>query len=107
MVVEGGMGTVTQELQRAAIAAGVRIHTGKKVRRIETSSQNGAVTALELETGDIHPAQVVVVNADPFRMQRLVGSSKFSPEFNSRLQEMHRPGNTMKVGAISLSSHVR
>lgn len=46
MVVEGGMGVVTQQLATMAMAAGARIHTASPVRRIEVESGGGAATGL-------------------------------------------------------------
>lgn len=53
----------------------------------------GVVTA----QGREHRAKVVLVNADPFRLQQLAGEAAFPPDFNSRLDSMRRDGTTMKV----------
>src|SRR5260370_3644220 len=64
MIVQGGMGTVTQRLAAAARAAGARIETGRGVARLEA----GRVT---LRDGGEVKARAIVVNADPFRMLQI------------------------------------
>src|SRR5581483_5506515 len=71
MIVKGGMGTVTQALARAALAAGARIETGRKVEAILHSG--GVTEGLALAGGEEVRAKVVVVNADPFRMREMIG----------------------------------
>ena len=95
MVVQGGMGRLSQELARLAIEAGVRIRTRARVSRIATRA--GRVTGVELDDGTEMAATLVLSNADPFRMRSLVGTAAFPAEFNDRLDAMRRPGTTMKV----------
>lgn len=56
----GGIGTVPAALARAAAAAGVEIRLGVRVRAIRCES--GRVRAVELESGEEHPADAVVSN---------------------------------------------
>ena len=95
MIVKGGMGQVTTELARVAREAGARIETGAAVRRISTSS--GRATGVVLEDGREIDAQVVVSNADPFRMRTLVGPENLPVAFNAWLDSRRRTGTTMKV----------
>ena len=44
-------------------------------------------------------AKVVVGNLDPYRLRDLVGTQRFGPELNQRLDAMRRPGTTMKAAA--------
>eukprot|EP00208_Stichococcus_sp_RCC1054_P007012 CAMPEP_0206135706 /NCGR_PEP_ID=MMETSP1473-20131121/977_1 /ASSEMBLY_ACC=CAM_ASM_001109 /TAXON_ID=1461547 /ORGANISM="Stichococcus sp, Strain RCC1054" /LENGTH=534 /DNA_ID=CAMNT_0053527747 /DNA_START=267 /DNA_END=1871 /DNA_ORIENTATION=- len=77
MVVKGGMGTVTQELARVARNAGAKIETGRPVARVNMT--DGAASGVTLEDGCTLPASAVVVNADPFRLQQLVGPPHLPP----------------------------
>lgn len=95
MIVKGGMGTVTQELARAARAAGARIETGRGVVSIDT--QGGVAKGVTLSDGTALSADLVVVNADPFRMRTLVGADKLPGDYNAQLDGWLRDGTTFKV----------
>lgn len=95
MVVEGGMGVVTQQLATQALAAGAAIHTAAPVKRVEV--QRGTATGVELSDGTRVDARVVLVNADPFRLRSLAGAEQFSPQFNTWLDSLKKDGTTMKV----------
>lgn len=95
MVVEGGMGVVTQRLAAAARHAGASIHTGQAASSILLEGR----AAAGIVTGDGREvrAKAVVVNADPFRLRTLAGAAAFPPDFNARLDGMKKDGTTMKV----------
>jgi phytoene dehydrogenase-like protein len=95
MIVQGGMGTVTQRLLAAAQKAGARIEIGRGVQSI--ASEGGVVRGVVLKDGSELKARTVVVNADPFRMRKLVGAEKLPPDYNARLDGYRRDGTTMKV----------
>lgn len=95
MIVEGGMGAVSREFGRLATEAGAEILTGKGV--VSISTQGKQVKSVVLSDGREISAHVVLTNADPFRMQKLVGADKLPAEFNSKIQNWKRPGTTMKV----------
>jgi phytoene dehydrogenase-like protein len=95
MIVEGGMGTVTARFADAARAHGATIATGTAVRRIVV--EGGAVRGLVTEDEREIRAQVVLVNADPFRMRDLVGAASFPAEYNRRLDGYRKPGSTFKL----------
>jgi len=95
MIVRGGMGVVANELARAATAAGAVVETGREVREIVV--EQGVAKGVRFADGSEIHATVVVVNADPFRMRELVGSSALGPEYNARLDGYVRPGMTLKV----------
>ena len=59
------MGSITQSMARSAEAQGVSIRTGAEVKRILTP--NGRATGVELASGEVVEADVVVSNADPKR----------------------------------------
>ena len=94
MVVEGGMGTVSQRLAAKARAEGAEIREGAKVASIEVT--DGAVRGVVLEDGTRIAAKVVVSNADPYRTRGLVGDA-LPAALSRRLDEVQRPGTTMKV----------
>ena len=95
MIVQGGMGTVTQRFAAQALKEGARIETGKKVTAI--LSDGGAASGVRLEDGSEVRAKTVLVNADPFRMRTLAGKGQFTPEWNKRVDNYLRDGTTMKV----------
>lgn len=95
MIVEGGMGTVTRRLADAALRAGAKIETGRKVEKILHSA--GSVSGVVLVDGEEVRAPVVVVNADPFRMRDLVGADALPGDYNRRIDAYRRDGRTMKV----------
>lgn len=95
MVVKGGMGTVTKTLADAARKAGAEIITGKKISSIDV--HNGVATSVTLIDGPKVKAKAVVVNADPFRMQTLIGADHLPASYNARIENYKRPGSTFKV----------
>ena len=95
MIVEGGMGTVSQRFADAARRHGARIETSLGVSKILVDG--GAVQGVVTSRGDEIRAQTVVVNADPFRMRDLVGSTHFPEAYNARIDAYRRPGSTFKL----------
>jgi phytoene dehydrogenase-like protein len=95
MIVKGGMGTVTGMLAQKATEAGARIDCGKRVERIIVD--RGAVRGVMCGDGTEFHAPCVVVNADPFRMQKLVGEEHLTAPYNARIKSYLRDGTTMKV----------
>ncbi len=95
MIVEGGMGTVTQRLADAARRAGATIECGTRVERVLHS--HGIAEGVLTESGDDVRARVVVVNADPFRMQQMIGRSSLTPEYNTMVDGLRKNGSTLKV----------
>jgi phytoene desaturase len=64
----GGTGAITQALDTLLREVGVRIETGRTVRRIRTSGQRA--TGVELTSGEVLEAGLVVSNADPLHLYR-------------------------------------
>jgi len=95
MIVEGGMGTITQRIGEAARKAGARIETGRRVERIV--EQGGVARGVAFADGSELGARVVVTNADPFRMRDLVGRERLPADYNTRLDGYLRDGTTFKV----------
>ena len=92
MIVEGGMGTVTQALAAAARSAGARIETGCAAEGIGT-----APLAVRLRGGREIGARAIVVNADPFRLRDLIGRERLPAPWNARVDGYRRDGTTLKV----------
>jgi diapolycopene oxygenase len=73
----GGTGEIPRALAELASELGVEVQTGAGVRRI--AQENGAVTGVELESGEFVRLEAVVSNADAVRTHRelLGGVKKF------------------------------
>jgi phytoene dehydrogenase-like protein len=95
MIVKGGMGTITKTLADTARKAGAEIITGKKVSSIDV--QGSVATGVTLADGSQLQAKAVIVNADPFRLQALIGTDHLPASYNSRIENYKRPGSTFKV----------
>ena len=95
MVVEGGMGTITTRIAEAAVKAGARIEVNAGVKDLVI--EGGVAKGVVLENGTEIKANVVVCNADPFRMQDLIGRDKLPAEYNQKLDGFKRDGTTFKV----------
>jgi len=116
-VVQGGMGTVTSALARAAIDAGVKIHTSQEVKRliIDDGRVRGCVIASSSSCGDgnggrereVLARRGVMANADPFRLAKLIEHSEggviLSTKYRNQLTKWKRYGTTMKVN-LALAS---
>ncbi len=95
MIVEGGMGTITQRFADAARKRGARIETGRGVREILV--RRNLVRGVITTNGDVVWAKAVVVNADPFRMRDMVGAQNLPADYNARLDGYRKPGSTFKL----------
>ena len=95
MVVEGGMGRVARELERAAVQAGATVITDAPVERIMV--RDARVTGVVLAGGREVNAQMILCGTDPFRLQTLVGPGHFPEAFNARIDGFRRTGTTLKV----------
>lgn len=92
----GGMGSVSDELAEAARKAGATIRTGMPVQRIIVD--NGRVTGVETESGDLFESLVVVSNADPKRtIMELVGARHVEAGFAHRIHHLRARGNAAKL----------
>jgi phytoene dehydrogenase-like protein len=95
MIVKGGMGTVSGAFTDAARRAGAKIETSSGVEKIlrDGNSASGVL----LKNGKEIRAKTIVVNADPFRMQTILGKDHLPAEYNNRIDGYRRDGSTMKV----------
>ncbi|MBN8468773.1 NAD(P)/FAD-dependent oxidoreductase [Corallococcus exiguus] len=95
MIVEGGMGTVTQRIAAIARKHGAQLRTNAKVASVRVDS--GVVKGVVLENGEELSAKVVVSNADPFRTMKLLDSEALNKDYRSMVDGMSSPGTTLKV----------
>lgn len=72
---KGGMGAIPLALERVCREEGVRLHYRAPVRRVLTEA--GRAVGVELESGELRKADVVVVNADyPYALEHLVDAAE-------------------------------
>jgi len=95
MIVEGGMGTIARVLADGLARHGGRIVVGEPVQSIVL--EGGVARGVVLQDGSELRARAVLVNADPFRMQQLIGEMNLPTAYNARLATMKRPGSTFKL----------
>ncbi len=95
MIVEGGMGTVPRILADALSRSGGRIAVDCAVRSIVV--EQGAAAGVVLEDGSEIRARAVIVGADPFRLQAMIGREQLPAEYNARLDSLAKPGSTFKL----------
>ena len=100
--VRGGMGALTQALEKAARGFGADVRTGAEVTRVTT--KNGAVSGVVLASGEEIPADVVVSNADPKRtLLGLVDPIDLDPDFIQKMRNYRATGSLAKVN-LALSA---
>ncbi|WP_394826924.1 phytoene desaturase family protein [Pendulispora albinea] len=96
MIVRGGMGTVTSRLADAARKHGARIDVNSGVAQLIV--EGGTAKGVVLRDGTELRAEVVVCNADPFRMRDLIGREALPADYNARLDGYaQKTGTTFKV----------
>ncbi|REK18933.1 MAG: NAD(P)/FAD-dependent oxidoreductase [Actinobacteria bacterium] len=88
--VMGGMGAVSHALHQAALAAGAVIAVNHPVERIVPGE------GVELASGGMVHANIVVANADPAATAQLLGSSA-PPDFTNATKAVPRESATVKV----------
>src|SRR5688572_6786867 len=91
MVVRGGMGTVATVLCDALGKHGGRVVVDAPVREIVI--EQGNARGVVLENGTELRARAVLVNADPFRLQAMIGRDKLPAEYNTQLDGLKKPGS--------------
>lgn len=95
MIVEGGMGAVTQGLAALARKSGAELRTDAPVREVRV--QDGTTRGVTLASGEELDAKVVLSNADPFRSLGLLPDTAVPPTFRDRIEGMRTDGTTLKV----------
>ena len=92
----GGMGSISDELAKAARESGVTIRTAMPVSRIVID--NGRVAGVETENGERFDSMTVVSNADPKRtIMDLVGARHVETGFTHRIHHLRMRGNAAKL----------
>ena len=97
-ILEGGMGQVTRVLAERVAAYGGRIRLTSPVRRIRV--RGNRAEGVELESGEVIPADLVVSNADPKRtFLKLVNPEDLPGEFRQAVANLKTRANYMKFHA--------
>jgi phytoene dehydrogenase-like protein len=95
MVVEGGMGTVTQRLADRARAAGATLVTDADVTAVTT--HDGAVASVVVDDVEV-ACEVVVAATDPQRLRDLAGDAALGPAMVAVAEDAaSHPGTTAKL----------
>ena len=94
MIVQGGMGSVTQKLFAEFRRAGGEVMVNEPVERVLV--EGGSVRGVVLGGGAELRAGVVVAGCDPFTLRDLVGHA-FPAPLGKRLDGMKKPGSTFKL----------
>ncbi len=95
MIVEGGMGTITNRLADLATRAGAVIDVNAGVAQVDVEA--GVTRGVTLHDGRSLRAGVVIANADPFRARDLAGRERFPADWNTRLDGQRVNGTSFKV----------
>lgn len=95
MIVQGGMGTVTQALARLFTRAGGQLLLGRAVRELGLAA--GGLDGVVLDDGRVIRSRAVIVNADPFRLLSLAERSVWPSDYVQRIDGYRRPGTTLKL----------
>jgi phytoene dehydrogenase-like protein len=92
----GGAGNVAAVLVNAAVAAGVDIRTGAKVKRIFVA--DGKATGVRLQSGEERMADIVISNADAkTTFLGLVGTPDLDAMFAHRIHTTRTNGTVAKL----------
>ena len=95
-LVEGGMGAVTQALQKAVLAAGASVRTGATVARVTLDGDR--VSGVELAGGEKIAASLVISNADPkSTLLTLLGARHLETGFAHRVRHIRAKGMAAKL----------
>ena len=95
-IVRGGMGGITQSMKRSAEASGALIRTGAEVSRILMEGER--TVGVELSSGELIPADVVVSNADPKRtFLGLLGDSELDEGFIEEVRSLKTESASAKL----------
>jgi phytoene dehydrogenase-like protein len=91
--VEGGMGRVSFAIAEAALESGATLATGVPVARIIPGE------GVEIETGQLLRAPVVVSNADPKRTLAMLGADAVPAAYRQRIEEWRTDSPVVKLNA--------
>jgi phytoene dehydrogenase-like protein len=93
--VSGGMGALSEAVARAARDAGAEIRLETPVRRILCHA--GSVRGVELESGEVIDASIVLSNADPLRTCALVDREQLPDDFVRRVEAIDFRSPVLKM----------
>ena len=101
----GGMGSITQAMQRSIEAQGVVVRVDSPVAQICT--RNGMVTGIMLESGEEIEGRVVVSNLNPkLTLLKLLAGDVLEPDFRHKVESLKMNGNAFKM-VLALSGPPR
>ena len=97
----GGMGSITQAMQKACIDAGVQITTDAAVKKVLVN-YNKAI-GIELENGDVIHASKIISNLNPTLLyKKLIDSADLDDEFNKSMDGYKSGSGTFRMN-VALS----
>ena len=97
----GGMGSITQAMEKVCKKEGVKIYTGSPVNEIII--ENGAAIGIKLESGDLVKAKKIVSNLNPKLLyKKLISEDKLDPEFNRSMDGYKCGSGTFRMN-VALS----
>ena len=97
----GGMGSITQAMQKACLELGVVIQTNASVKRVITEGER--VQGVELENGSVELAPIVVSNVNPKLLYtQLMDNSQLDADFRRRIENYRCGSGTFRMN-VALS----
>lgn len=97
----GGMGSITQAMQRACEDEGVEIFTDSSVNQVIV--ENGAATGIRLEDGQSIKARKIISNLNPKLLyKKLISETDLDPEFNRSMDGYKCGSGTFRMN-VALS----
>jgi len=92
----GGMGSITQAMQRACEARGVAIRLNTPIRQVLVD--DGRAVGVETETGETHLAELVIANVNPkLLFRQLVPAAAVPAEFAQRMAQYRTGSGTLRM----------
>lgn len=93
---QGGFGSVSKVLRTAAEAQGAVVRAKTTVRSVRVD--NNTAKGIELESGEVLNADIVISNADPkTTFFDLVGAARLEASFAQRVNNIRMRGNAAKL----------
>ena len=97
----GGMGAITQAMQKACNDMGVKIFTDASVDRVIV--ENGAAVGIQLDSGNYIKAKKIVSNLNPKLLyKKLISKNDLDPEFNRSMDGYKCGSGTFRMN-VALS----
>ncbi len=95
-IVKGGMGGITQSLQRAAVSLGAKVLTNAEVEKIMILG--GRASGVRLKDGREFCSKIVISNADPKRtFLKLIDEKELDPDFVRRIKRLKTEVTCLKI----------